>query len=171
MWGCFASKRICRVTMAGSQAAALDVLTHKLQSWVNSLGHDVVKKAESLVCFRGTHPMTGRQKDIIALLIFSRHQPVIHFYVKCDIKGASPDDVLEMMPEALPFVASVRVVRSRLSNNWASVDIKSSEELAHEMALTRMEWRIVPLQWRLPAGASPLLDHVVTNVGTPSNPE
>ena len=141
MWGCFASKRICRVTMANSQAAALDVMTRSLQSWVDSLGgRDVVKKAESLVCFRGAHPRTGLRKDIIALLVFSRQQPVIHFYAKCDIKGASPDDVPAVMPDALPFVASIRVVRSRLSNNYASVDIMSSEEISHEMVQSQMEW-------------------------------
>ena len=135
-----------------------------MQSWVDSLGADVVKKSESLVCFRGVHPVSGCRKDIVALLIFNRHQPTIHFYAKCDIRGVSPSAALETMPEAFPFIASVRVVRSRLSGQWDSIDVWTSEEIAQDMVLRQMEWRVVPLQWCLPDGASPLLDHVVTNV-------
>ena len=157
--------------MPGSQAARLDIITQHLQSWVDSLGADVVKKSESLVCFRGTHPVSGCRKDIVALLIFNRHQPTIHFYAKCDIKGASPGVALETMPEAFPFIASVRVVRSRLSCQWDSIDVWASEEMAQDMVLRQMEWRVVPLQWRLPDGASPLLDHVVTNVDDAFEPK
>ena len=165
MWGCFATKLVCRETIAPSLAAALDTMTRNMQSWVDSLGAEVVRKSESLVCFRGTHPVTHRRKYLVALLLFSRKQPSIHFYARCDIiKGASPSAALATMPEALPCVASIRVVRSRLSSKWASIDIKTSEELAYEMVLSRMEWAIVPLQWRLPDGASPLLDHVVTKL-------
>ena len=134
-------------------------------AWLGRLpGVDVVKKAESLVCFRGVHPVTGVRKDIIALLVFSRKQPSIHFYAMCDIVGASPD-TLETVLDAWPFVASIRVVQSRFSSTYKSIDIKSNEEIAQEMVLTRMEWSIVPLKWRLPDGASPLLDHVVVDVG------
>ena len=170
MWGCFASKRICRATMPGSLAAALDGIVHLMHGWVGSLGADVVKKAESLVCFRGGHPVTGCRRDIIALLVFSRKQPSIQFYAMCDIKGASPDVTLEAMPDGLPFVASIRVVPSRLSSNSDSVDIRSNEEIAQDMVSSHMEWCILPLQWRLPDGASPLLDHVVVQVGARFEP-
>ena len=64
-----------------------------------------------------------------------------------------------------PFIAELRVVRSRLSEKWDSLDINTSDELAHELVLTRMDWSIVPLSWHLPDGAAPLLDHVVTGIG------
>ena len=38
VWGCFAAKRICRVTMPVSRAAALDILVHRMQDWVGSFG-------------------------------------------------------------------------------------------------------------------------------------
>jgi hypothetical protein len=83
----------------------------------------------------------------------------------CDILGVPPeDDVLETMPEALPFVASIGVGPCRMSHMWRSIDVKTNEEVALEMARAHMEWRIVPLQWRLAEGASPLQDHVVTGV-------
>ena len=174
MWGCFASKQICRVSMPRSLAAALDTIVHKMNSWVGSLGAEVVKKVESLVCFRGVHPLTGRRRDIVALLLCRRAQPNIHFYAICDIKGASPEVVVDTMPEALQFIASIRVVHSRMSKHCDSIDIKTNEELAHEMALSQMEWRLVPLHWCLPEGASgtsPLLDHVVTMVADAFEPK
>ena len=83
MWGCFASKHICRVTLPPSTAAALDLIVQSMNRWVTSLGAEVVRKAESLVCFRGVHPTTGERRDVIALLVFSRQQPQIHFYARC----------------------------------------------------------------------------------------
>ena len=172
MWGCSASKLVCRATLPGSMAAALDIIVHKMHSWVLALGAEVVQQAESLVCFRGAHPSTGERRDIIALLIFSRHKPTIHFYAMCDIKGVPPAGAApEAMPAALPLVASIRVGRSRMSKHSASIDIKTNEELALDMAKTHMEWKIFPLQWRLPEGASPLLDHVVKKVGDVVEPQ
>ena len=120
MWGCSASKVACRHTLPRSKAAALDIIVQNMNRWVCSLGAAVVKRAESLVCFRGVHPTTGERRDAIALLIFSRHQPQTHFYAMCKIKdvplaGAAP----VVMPE-VPFVASIRVVPSRMSTLWAS---------------------------------------------------
>ena len=43
--------------------------------------------------------------------------------------------------------------------------------MAQDMVLRQMEWRVVPLQWRLPDSASPLLDHVVTNVDDAFEPK
>ena len=85
--------------------------------WVDSLGAEIAKTAVSLVCFQGLHKATGRRRDTIALLIFSRQKPTIHFYAICDIKaGISPDAAtVERMPDGLPFVASVRVGHSRMS--------------------------------------------------------
>ena len=171
MWGCSASKVACRHTLPRSKAAALDIIVQNMNRWVCSLGAAVVKRAESLVCFRGVHPTTGERRDAIALLVFSRHQPQIHFYAMCKIKdaplaGAAP----EVMPE-VPFVASIKVVPSRMSTLWASVCIKTNEELALEMAATHMDWSIVPLQWRLQEGAAPLLDHVVEKIGDAFDPK
>ena len=87
MWGCFASKRICRATLPPYTAAALDLIVQSMNRWVTSLGAQVVNKAESLVCFRGVHPTTGSRRDIVCLLIFSRQQPAIQFYAMCDIVG------------------------------------------------------------------------------------
>ena len=165
MWGCFASKLICRTTLPRSIAAALDIIVLDMARWVDALGAAVVKKTESLVCFRGVHPATGSRRDIVCLLIFSRILPTIHFYAMCDIQGVPPEgDVLETMPEALPFVASIGLGPCRMSNRWRSIDVKTNEEVALEMARTHMEWRIVPLKWCLAEGASPLLDHVATKV-------
>ena len=172
MWGCFASKQICRATLRPSIAAALDIIVHNMNSWVASLGAEVVKKAESLVCFRGSHPATGSRRDIACLLIFSRQQPTIHFYAMCDILGGSLEaDVRDTMPEAPPFVASIGLGPCRMSNRWRSIDVKTNEEVALEMVSTHMEWNIVPLQWCLPEGASPLLDHIVTKVGDVYRPK
>ena len=172
MWGCSASKLVCRATLPRSMAAALDIIVHKMHRWVLALGAEVVQQAESLVCFRGAHPTTGERRDIIALLIFSRQLPVIHFYAMCDIKGVPPAGAApERMPDDLPFVASIRVVPSRMSKHWASVCIKTNEELALEMAKTHMDWNIVPLQWRLQEGASPLLDHVVLKIDDAFDPK
>ena len=172
MWGCFASKHICRVVMPRSLAVALDVLVHRMDSWVAALGADVVKQSASLVCFRGAHPSSGVRKDVIALLIFGRKQPTIHFYAMCDIKGDTPSaSSPETMPDDPPFVASLRVVKSRMSDHWSSFDIKTSEEVAHELVKTHMAWSIVPLQWRLQDGCSPLVEHVVLRYEDPFEPK
>ena len=140
--------------MLGSRAAERDTIVYNMSSCDGALCVDVVKKAESLVCFRGTHPATDRRRGAIALLISSRWQPKIHSYVMFDIKGASRDAAaLETMLEVLPFVASTQVAHSRMSNCCASIYVTSSEEVAHEMALTQhvMEDRpaaMVSTRWR-----------------------
>ena len=162
MWGCFASKLVCRDVMPRPLAAALDALVHRMNSWVAALGADVVNQSASLVCFRGVHPFSGLRKDVIALLVSSRRQPKMHFYAMCNIQGATPSaPPLETMPDDPPFVASLRVAKSRMSDSWSSYDIKTSEEVAHELVKTHMTWSIVPLQWCLPEGCIPLGDHVV----------
>ena len=172
MWGCSASKLVCRVVMPRSLAAALDALVHRMNSWVAALGADVVKQSASLVCFRGVHPSSGLRKDVIALLIFSRRQPTMHYYAMCNIKGVTPlAPSPETMPDDPPFVASLRVVKSRMSDCWSSFDIMTSEEVAHELVKTHMTWSIVPLQWRLQDGGSPLGDHVVLRYEGPFEPK
>ena len=65
----------------------------------------------------------------------------------CDISGVSPEaDVRDTMPEALPFVARIGLAPCRMSNRWRSIDVKTNEEVALEMARTHMEWNIIPLQ-------------------------
>ena len=157
--------------MPRSLAAALDVIVYNMNKWVRSLGAEVVKRVESLVCFRGVHPATGERRDIIALLIFSRQQPQINCYAMCTIKGVPVAGAAPVvMPEA-PLVASLRVVPSRMSTLWSSLCVKTNEELALEMARADMDWSIVPLQWRLQEGAAPLLDHVVEKIDGAFDPK
>ena len=80
MWVCFATKLICRATLPRPIAAALDIIVHHMKSWIDALGAEVVKRSESLACFRGADPATGSRRDIVALLICETQVSTIHFY-------------------------------------------------------------------------------------------
>ena len=122
MWGCYASKLACRVTVPKPRADAIDGIADLFASWVASLGAGVAQKCETLACIRGVHAMTGSRKDVIVLLLMSRQQPSLQFFARCAIAAGVEEpaaaDGAEVLPEALPCVVSLRIVQSRLSSHF-----------------------------------------------------
>ena len=112
------------------------------------------------------HPTTGSRKDVVVLLLMTRQQPAIQFYARCAIAPGHLEDMdgAQVLPEGLPCVVSLRIVESRLSTSPRGVDTCPSEELAQQLASSRMSWSIYPLTWHMPDRRQ-LLDHVVTSVG------
>ena len=156
---------MCRATIPRPRADAIDRIADLLASWVASLGAGVPQKCETLACIRGVHPTTAERKDVIVLLLMKREQPRLQFFARCALPSDSEEgDDAQTLPEALPCVVSLRIVESRLSTPFRAVDIRSSEELAEELAASGMSWSIRPLVWRLPERRQ-LLDHIVTGLG------
>ena len=150
---------------------AIDRIADLLASWVASLGAGVPQKCETLACIRGVHPTTAAMKDVIVLLLMKREQPRLQFFARCALPSDSEEgDDAQRLPEALPCVVSLRIVESRLSTPFRAVDIRSSEELAEELAASGMSWSIRPLVWRLPERRQ-LLDHIVTGLGDAFEPK
>ena len=169
--GGYAQKLVCRATIPRPRADAIDRIADLLASWVASLGAGVPQKCETLACIRGVHPTTAAMKDVIVLLLMKREQPRLQFFARCALPSDSEEgDDAQALPETLPCVVSLRIVESRLSTPFRAVDIRSSEELAEELAASGMSWSIRPLVWRLPERRQ-LLDHIVTGLGDASEPK
>jgi hypothetical protein len=162
MWGCFGKKRSCKHAMPSHQASRLDDLTAKLSKWADALGKTEVHKSASLACMRGIHATNGTKKDVVVLLVMARYSPKIQFFVRCTFKSmdGEPSD---MMPDAMPFIASLGVARSRLGDHHEALDIVTSEELAVDLSSMELAWELRPLKWELPEKRQ-LTDHIVTNV-------
>ena len=108
-------------------------------------------------------PFFGTKKDIVVLLVSSRHQPRLHFFAKCSTPGPDGSDA-NTLPDVFPFTLSLSIGASRLSRQFRAANIVSSEELAKEMAATRLQWAIHILDWEIPARRQ-LLDHHVVSIG------
>ena len=159
-------KLACRATAPGPVADSINHITEHLASWVASLGAGAAQKCDSLACMRGVHPTTGSRKDVVVLLLMARQQPSIQFYARCAIAPGHLEDMdgTQVLPEGLPCVVSLRIVESRLSTSPRGVDTCPNEELAQQLASSRMSWSIYPLTWHMPDKRQ-LLDHIVTSVG------
>ena len=165
MWGCYASKLACRSSVPKPRADAINRVAQLFASWVAALGGEAAQKSETLVCIRGVHPTTGSRKDVIVLLVMTRRAPSVQFFARCTIAASDGrEGDAQVLPDALPCLVSLRIVESRLSTGFRTVDIRSSEELAQELSDSGMAWSMYPLEWRLPERRQ-LLDHLVVGIG------
>ena len=152
--------------LTASRSRALGDITGLLTEFTNSLGKDVVKKCETLVCFRGVHPTTNRRRGVCTLLVMARYgNPILQFLAKCSVYNHQGEQV-DVLPAATPFTARVRVGGARMSSSAQAVETCTSEELCLELVMSGMSWTIVPLKWEVPPDDK-LMSHTVVSLGEP----
>ena len=164
MWGCYGGKKASREVPPQQQAMRVDDITSLLRTYADSLGADVVGKAETLFCLRGVSPEPEAARlDLTMLLVMDRRSPHIQFLAVCDRDDC--DDPFALLPNEFPFIVCLRLTPSKLTpGTSSSVDIVTSEEIAKRLSREQMVWALHPLQWEVPR-EHPLLEHRVTGIG------
>ena len=163
MWGCFASKKVCRAVLTRSRLLAVNDISARLTDWVDSLGKDAVSACQALACLRGLHRPSGERLDVVLLLVMARQKPKLHFFARCAVPENEDKPFQDVIPDSFPFVASLLVGPSVISPAHSSVKIVTNETLAGELAEFDMAWKLHPLRWDFP-DSHRLTDHVVTGL-------
>ena len=166
MWGCFASKKVCRAVLTRSRLLAVNDISGRLTDWVDSLGKDAASACQALACLRGVHRPSGERLDVVLLLVMARQRwPKLQFFARCSVPENEDVPGQDVIPDSFPFVASLRVGPSVISPAYSSVKIVTNETLAEELAEFDMAWKLHPLRWDFPADSHRLTDHAVTGIG------
>ena len=70
------------------------------------------------------------------------------------------------MPDAWPVVVSICSREARLSPNFRTLDLVTSDELALQLTSGTEVWQLIPLVWEF-ADTDSVLDMVITGAGEP----
>ena len=169
VFGCYANKKnICRHSLPAVRARELDSLCLRFNVWVDDLGAPVAREAESLLWLKGQDDDLfgeGDRVDMVVLLVDPVYQPKMQYWARCCLLGE--DGVAQFrMPDAWPVVVSICSREARLSPNFRTLDLVTSDELALQLTSGTEVWQLIPLVWEF-ADTDSVLDMVITGAGEP----
>ena len=148
VFGCYANKKnICRHSLPAVRARELDSLCLRFNAWVDDLGAPVAREAESLLWLKGQDDDLfgeGDRVDMVVLLVDPVYQPKMQYWARCCLLGQDGVDQFRM-PDAWPVVVSICSREARLSPNFRTLDLVTSDELALQLTSGPKVWQLIPL--------------------------
>ena len=104
MWGCFASKKVCRAVLTRSRLLAVNDISGRLTDWVDSLEKDAANACQALACLRGVHRPSGVRLDVVLLLVMARQKPKLLFFARCVVRSGdtAPPGHQDVIPDCFP---------------------------------------------------------------------
>lgn len=169
VFGCYASTRnVCQATLDPHERQGFQRHASALSAWCNSLEPAVADGACAVLWLRGESAgATGeasRRCDMSVLLAGRRKRPQMQFFCRLVLRDR-PNDPQCIFPEVFPYVLRLAERSSRLSANFKSLDLCTSDELCLRMSRLGMtSWALVPLDAR-PLPSDTLLDFEITGAG------
>lgn len=163
-------KNVCRLVLQATLASEVDLLTARLNNWVDKLGAASARECGHLLWLQGqgrgdSSEARGRRQDACVALLDSRARPKMQIFARCTAPG-NGQGIFFTMPD-FPVALRLATGGSTISARFQALSLCTSDTLCLELAQLGMDWAFRPLVWSLVEGSGNLLDMLATSAEEP----